>query len=113
MKYVLTNLNNKRYKITIFSGRREKNKSKESYKCLFLNVMYSQQLVYFKLIDGGRKIFRDACSACPIFCGEKKRNSMLALSEFSLPEMGTVLHRLIAGVCLTETGALFVLFDIV
>lgn len=38
---------------------------------------------------------------------------MLALSEFSLPEMGTVLHRLIAGVCLTETGALFVLFDIV
>lgn len=32
---------------------------------------------------------------------------MLALSGFCLSEMGTVLHRLIAGVCLTETGALF------
>lgn len=38
---------------------------------------------------------------------------MLALSGFSLAEIGTVLHRFVAGVCLTETGALFVHFDIV
>jgi len=41
----------------------KKIKRKEIYKyCLFLNVMYSQQLVYFKLLDGGRKIFGDAFS---------------------------------------------------
>ena len=75
--------------------------------------MYNQQLVYFKLLDGGRKIFGDACSSCPIFRGKKRRNFMLALSGFSLAEMGTVLHRLVAGVCLTETGALLVHFDTV
>jgi len=32
------------------------------------------------------------------FWGKKKWNFMLALSGFSLAEMGTVLHRLIVGV---------------
>lgn len=33
----------------------------------------SQYLVYFKLLDGGRKIFGDACLSCPLFCKKKKK----------------------------------------
>lgn len=35
---------------------------------------------------------------------EKKVKFMLALAGFCLSEMGTILHRLVASVCLTETG---------